>query len=341
MRKRGGVVRIVDVARHAGVAPSTVYYVLTGKRPISSGTKSKVRESIRALDYRPHTNDGVPWPARTNVIGLVSPHRAGLQWPMMTRLVAAAVMTARGHGMDVLLITVDDDAPGLRKVMGRTQADGYVVMDVEAADEWLQLPTPSVLIGRSAVTNGATCADIDLEAASARCVDHLFALGHRTIGFLGAPGPVYRYHTGFAHRIMTGFSAAAMRRGISVTITPTGGERDSVLTAVKALIRLHPSMTALVVHNEAALGWVTGCLRASGRSVPRDVAVIAICPDELAERMSPPLTSVRLPVEQLGARAVELLMCRLTGREVVSPVLLQPDLVVRASTPGAVIGHRK
>jgi DNA-binding LacI/PurR family transcriptional regulator len=113
-----------------------------------------------------------------------------------------------------------------------------------------------------------------------------------------------------------------------------------VLTAVKALIRLHPSMTALVVHNDAALGWVTGCLRASGRSVPRDVAVIAICPDELAERMSTPLTSVRLPVEQLGARAVELLMCRLAGREVVSPVLLQPDLVVRASTPGAAIGHR-
>jgi DNA-binding LacI/PurR family transcriptional regulator len=89
-------------------------------------------------------------------------------------------------------------------------------------------------------------------------------------------------------------------------------------------------MTALVVHNEAALGWVTGSLRALGRRVPEDVAVVAICPDELAEQMQ--LTAVQLPAEELGRQAVELLVARLQGRPTASLTLLPPKLSGRSST---------
>jgi DNA-binding LacI/PurR family transcriptional regulator len=114
---------------------------------------------------------------------------------------------------------------------------------------------------------------------------------------------------------------------------PAEEDYESVLRSVQALIRAHPAMTALVVHNDAALAWVSSCLRASGRKVPGDVAVVAICPDELAEQVSPPLTSVRLPVEELGRHAVELLVGKLEGRAVPPLLLLPPRLSRRVSTP--------
>ncbi|GGU54651.1 LacI family DNA-binding transcriptional regulator [Lentzea flava] len=328
------MVTIADVAQHAGVAPSTVSYVLTGKRPISAGTKSKVRASISSLGYEPpvaaRTADGT----RANVIGVVLPLRTGTYLPPVTRFVTGAATTARRYGVDLLLMTAEDGMPALRRVASSAHVDGFLVMDADMDDGRLrQLPAPSVLIGRPSATTGLTCVDLDFEAAGAQCVDHLADLGHRSIGFLGAPSSVYRRSTGFAHRAMAGFNAAAMRRGVAATAVSVEDDRGAVLRAIETLVRATPSTTALVVHNEAALGGITACLRAVGREVPEDIAVVAICADEVAERMSPPLTSVRLPAEELGRHAVELLVAELDGRRPPPLVLLPPSLSRRASTP--------
>jgi DNA-binding LacI/PurR family transcriptional regulator len=331
------VVTIAEVARHAGVAPSTVSYVLTGRRSISAGTKSRVRESIRSLGYQPHVAGRGIASARTNVIGLVLPLRASTHLPALMRFVTAAVTTARRYDLDLLLMTADDGVAALRRAAHTSLVDGFLVMDVELDDDRLpmlrQLSKPSVLIGRPAAARGLTCVDLDFEAAGARCVDHLADLGHRSIVFIGAPSAVYRRTTGFAHRAMAGFSAAAMRRGVAATALSVEEDHDSVRKATEILLRAHPSTTALVVHNEAALSGITAGLRAAGRQVPGDIAVVAICPDELAERMSPPLTSVRLPVEELGRHAVDLLVAKLDGRQPPPLVLLPPRLLRRASTP--------
>ncbi|MDX8055709.1 LacI family DNA-binding transcriptional regulator [Lentzea sp. BCCO 10_0798] len=328
------MVTIADVARHAGVAPSTVSYVLTGKRSISSQTRSKVRDSIRLLGYHPHAGARALATNRSNVLALVLPLRPGVYLPVLMRFVTAVVTTARWHDMDVLLVTADQGAQGLRRIAGSAQVDGFLVLDVELDDDRVpllrHLTQPSVLIGRPAAAKGLTCVDLDFEAAGARCVDHLADLGHRYIGFLGAPSVVYQRNTGYAQRAMAGFSSAAMRRGIASTALPAEDDYESVLTSVRGLLRTQPAMTALVVHNEAALGWVAGGLRALGRRVPEDVAVVAICPDELAEQMQ--LTSVQLPAEQLARQATELLIARLNGLSTAPLTLLPPKLSSRAST---------
>ncbi|SER14453.1 transcriptional regulator, LacI family [Lentzea xinjiangensis] len=328
------MVTIADVARHAGVAPSTVSYVLTGKRSISPQTRSKVRESIRLLGYHPHAGARALASSRTNVVALVLPLRPGVHLPALMRFVTAAATTARKHEMDVLLMTADEGAQGLRRVAGSAQVDGFLMMDVELDDDRVpllrQLPQPSVLIGRPAAVAGLTCVDLDFEAAGGRCVDHLADLGHRYIGFLGAPSVVYQRNTGSAQRAMAGFGAAAMRRGIASTALPADDDYESVLHSVRALLRAQPAMTALVVHNEAALGWVAGSLRVLGRRVPEDMAVVGICPDDLAEQLQ--LTSVQLPAEELGHQAVELLVARLNGQPVPPLTLLAPKLIGRAST---------
>ncbi|RAS66966.1 DNA-binding LacI/PurR family transcriptional regulator [Lentzea atacamensis] len=325
------MVTIVDVAKHAGVAPSTVSYVLTGKRPISAQTSVRVRESIQSLGYHPHAGARALASSRTNVLALVLPLREGVQLPVVMRFVTSVVSTAREQDMDVLLMTAAQGADGLRRVAGGAGADGFLLMDVGLDDERVQvvreLDRPAVLIGHPAAAAGLTCVDLDFEAAGARCVEHLAGLGHRSIGFLGAPGVVYARNTGYAQRTLAGFSTAAMRRGVVSTALPAEPRYDSVHAVVRTLLRELPQMSALVVHNEAVLGWVVECLRAEGRRVPDDVTLMAICPDELAERMR--LTCVRLPADVLGRCAVELLVAKLNGQKTPALTLLPPELSSR------------
>ncbi len=338
--QRDGVATILDVARHAGVAPSTVSYVLSGKRPISATTRQRVLASIRTLGYHPNAGARALASNRANVIALVLPLRAGMHLPVLMQFASSVVTTARGYDHDVLLVTADEGPSGLRRIAASAMVDGIVIMDVEMHDARVpllrELDCPSVLIGFPAEAAGLTCVDLDFYQAGASCLHHLADLGHTDVALLGAPRAVYERGTGFATRTATGFLDAAQRRSIRATTGPCESGADAVHGALAGLLRQRPEVTGLVVHNEPAVNDLIGVLRALGRRVPDDVSVLAICPDEVAERQNPTLSSVLIPAEEVGAKAVALLMCKLTGDAVPDTTLLSPKLVTRTSTAAPV-----
>jgi DNA-binding LacI/PurR family transcriptional regulator len=329
-------VTIADVAKHAGVAVSTVSYVLSGKRAISASTRQRVLESVRALGYHPNAGARALASKRTNVIGLVLPLRAGMNLTVLMQFATSVVTTARQYDHDVLLMTADEGPEGLRRVAASAMVDGLLLMDVEIHDPRVpllrELPQPSVLIGFPADTEGLTCVDLDFARAGALCAEHLAELGHRRIALLGAPRVVYRRGTGFAERTLAGFTEAVRRLGLEADALPCEESFDEVYETVKGLFAAHPDLSGLVVHNEAALGHVLAALRLLGRRVPDDVSVVAICPDDIAERTSPAVTSVPIPAEDVGRQAVRLLMAKLEGEPVPRSTLLEPRLTVREST---------
>ncbi|MEV6493321.1 LacI family DNA-binding transcriptional regulator [Actinoplanes sp. NPDC051633] len=332
-RKRPDMVTISDVARHAGVAVSTVSYVLSGKRAISATTRQRVLASIGQLGYHPHAGARALASRRSNVIAMVLPLRSGMHLPVVMELVTAVVTAARQFGHDVLLMTADEGPAGLRRIAASAMADGVLIMDVEMSDARVptlrELERPSVLIGFPADPSGLTCVDLDFHLAGARCVDHLAGLGHRRVALLGAPPVVYQRDTGFAHRTRAGFLDAARRHRIAATARPCGESPAEARAAVEQLFRDDPAVTGLVVHNEAAIGHV---LAALSSRVPDEIAVVAICPDHVAEAAAPPLTSVQIPAAEVGRQAVSLLMRKLDGGGVPESTLLSPVLTVRRSS---------
>ncbi|MEV6633038.1 LacI family DNA-binding transcriptional regulator [Actinoplanes sp. NPDC051470] len=334
--KRADMVTIADVARHAGVAVSTVSYVLSGKRAISTTTRQRVLASIAELGYHPHAGARALASRRANVIALVLPLRTGMHLPVLMRLVTAVVTAARQAGHDVLLMTADEGPAGLRRIAASAMVDGVLVMDVEMSDARVpvlrELGRPSVLIGFPADPTGLTCVDLDFHRAGARCAEHLAELGHTRIALLGAPPVVYQRDTGFARRTRAGFLDAAERLGITATARPCGESPDDARAAVEQLLMDVPDVTGLVVHNEEALAHVLAVLPRLGRGVPDDVSVVAICPDQVAENAWPPLTAVLIPAEEVGRQAVFLLMRKLDGAPVPESTLLGPALTVRRST---------
>ena len=126
---------LADVARHAGVAASTVSYVLSGKRPVSVATRGRVERSIELLGYQPHAGARALASSRSRVIALVVPLCSDLYLPVMTEIAIAVTTTARQFGYDVLLLTNDEGAEGIRRVAVSARADAMILTDVSMDDQ--------------------------------------------------------------------------------------------------------------------------------------------------------------------------------------------------------------
>jgi LacI family transcriptional regulator, galactose operon repressor len=322
------MVTLADVARHAQVAQSTVHYVLSGKRPISAATRQRVETAIEELGYHPHAGARALASRRSSVLALVHPLRPELRLPL--RMVLSVVTSARGYAHDVLLLTGDEGPAGMRRVARSSLVDGFVLMDVELRDERVgvlrELELPGVLIGVPERTDGLTCVDLDFEAAAAMCVDHLAELGHREIVLVGEAAEVYRRGSGFANRSLAGFTRRAAELGLSASHHTCDGSPEQV----EAPLAAHPDATAFIVHNAIALRPLLDALRVRGRDVPWDVSVVSLAPDELGQAGA--VTTVPLPSEEMGRRAVELLMGKLDGAPDSGATLLAPELALRGST---------
>ncbi|MFF4400097.1 LacI family DNA-binding transcriptional regulator [Streptomyces sp. NPDC001480] len=330
------MVKITDVARHAGVSPSTVSYALSGKRPISEETRQRVEAAIRELGYRPHAGARALASSRSNVLALVIPLRAGIHVPVVMQFAVSVVTTARRHDHDVLLLTQEEGEDGLRRVADTALVDALIVMDVQLHDRRLpllrSLDRPSVLIGFPADADGLTCIDLDFKAAGEACVEHLARLGHRVVALVGSPPEVYVRGTAFAQRVVQGFTAAADRGGLSSSVHPCEASPAAARLVAERLLREQPALTGVVVHNEPILEPLIDAFEQLGLRVPGDLSITAICPDELAESVRVPVTSVALPSAEVGERAVRLLMKKLDGTAVPEATLLPPRMTDRAST---------
>ncbi len=182
---------IIDVARAAGVAPSTVSYVLNGKRPISADTRRLVEQSIRQLGYRPHSRRTSAPRQRTGVIGLLAPLHSANTVPTLTRFVGSVMTAAHARDHDLLLLTHGTGMAALRRAVSTAVADALIVTDVQASDPRIPALTalgrPVVLVGEPAQSTGLSCVTLDFDAAAAGVVEHLASLGHRTVGLVGSP----------------------------------------------------------------------------------------------------------------------------------------------------------
>jgi DNA-binding LacI/PurR family transcriptional regulator len=335
------MVTIADVARHAGVSSSTVSYVLSGKRAISEETRQRVQSSVRELGYHPNAGARALAARRSHIVALMVPLRTDVYVPVMMEIAISVTMAARQHGYDVLLITNDEGPDGVRRIAGSGLADGLIMMDVELDDERIpvlrSLGTQAALIGLADDARGLSCVDHDFVTAGALCADHLADLGHREVAFIGYGSGVYHRHAGYAERTLTGFRGRAEQRGLRFLHRSCEGTYESTAGTLARILDDRPGTTGFVVQNEGAIGPLLTLLRSSGRTVPEDVSVIALCQDQLAEQFAPRLTAVTGSAQELGRVAVEQIMRRLTAagagdRPADDRVLLTPVLTVRDST---------
>jgi len=335
-----GMPTISDVARAAGVSMSTVSYVLSGRRPISAETQARVKAAIAELGYHPHAGARALASSKTSVLALVVPLRVDVNVPVIMQFVTAVVTAARTYNHDVLLLTKDEGTAGLERVAGATMVDALIVMDVESDDVRIpalgRLKQPSVLIGLPDDAAGIACVDLDFAATGHECLRHLAGHGHRRIALVGPSPAVYERGTTYAQRFLTGFTEASAELGLDTVAHSCEPGAAGVRECLAQIDAELPGVSALVVHNEEALLPLLEALRSSGRRVPQDISIVAVCPRDVAVGQPVRLTSADIPAHDVGTLAVETAMNLLDGRKTPGTRLLAPTIVERDScaSPG-------
>ena len=325
---------IADVAKRAGVSIATVSRVLTGSTPVNGETANRVQAAIDALNYVPRSAARMLASRRTNTIGLLLPEIGGWFFPSMLRGIEAA---ARQAGFDLLIHTVDVSYPlkTSRRALGMHNTDGLIVFTNSVGDDELfylqKNGFPIVLLHQTPPANlNIPVITIENKTGAQKIVDHLIEVhGCRRIAFL--QGPKGQEDSEWRER---GYRESLETHGIPYdeNLVANGGfdEHEAAAAVSQWLLDGLDFDAIFSGDDDTALGVFTAFQRA-GRLIPDDVAVVGFDDVPLARFMSPPLTTVRAPTEQVGRDAVKQLVRLIRGEQTDPITLLPTELVIRNS----------
>ncbi len=327
---------IHDVARLAGVSISTVSYALSGTRSIAESTRIRVYEAVESLGYRAHAGARMLAGDRSNIFALTAPLHSETYAPAHMAFVLSVVRAAREHDYDVLLLTQDEGAGGLRRVVNSRLVDGVIVLDVSDEDERIDLlrtlDVPATLVGVPRDTDGLVCVDMDFESAAELSLEHLAAAGHRSVGLIGHPSAIYERGSNFPRRFRDAFLASARERSMDVAFEMADRDGTSVRAALDGLTAALPGMTGLVMHSDESVQTAAlGILKDRGVSVPRDLSVLSACSSFSTEHFEPPLDTIPLVPDDTCCPAVALALRQVDGAVAPHVELVPPKYIERGS----------
>jgi DNA-binding LacI/PurR family transcriptional regulator len=333
-----------DVARRADVSESTVSRVLSGTKTsvtISDRTRERVLAVVDELSYQPHPFARALRGKRVNLIGLIARE---IDDPFFAQLIEVISAEAKARGFDLVLGFAKSDpeeALALSEVLDLRQSDGLLLLgdlnETPGDRELLERMgrdrrTVSVCRGSDSLVGDTAWVDVDNRRGAFLVLDHLVGLGHGRIGLVtsGRVGDL-------AERVDAYTEFVSDRLGEVCADLIQRGENDfgGGYRAATRLLELPEPPTAIWAEDDMmALGALAAACDL-GLCVPDDVSIAGYDDVRVAEYVRPSLTTVRQPIEELGARAIEILVDLIRAEEAVGPlpqVLLEPELVVRDST---------
>jgi LacI family transcriptional regulator len=334
-------ITIMDVARAASVHPSTVSRVLNGRAELSllPETRERVIAAASRLGYRPSALARSLRLRRTFTLGMLVPDITN---PFFPPIIKGVEDTAHARGYNLILCNTMDsserEATYLR-VLRERQVDGLLIASSFMADstiaELRREKFPYVLLNRAPRGGDDLAVLPNNREGTAAAVDHLVGLGHRGIGLVGGPQTTM---TG-QERLAT--ARAALRRhrlpaDDGIVAIAEGFSEEAGYRAARRLLRAGEAPTAIFAANDLiALGTLRAA-REAGLEVPKDLSIVGFNDIPLADLFDPPLTTVHVPQQEMGATAASLLIAQLE-RETIKDrrVVLDATLVIRGSTAPA------
>lgn len=333
--------RLTDVAKLSGVSPGLVSRIVNEdpKLRVREETRQRVVEAIKLLNYTPHVSARALRSSQTGLLGFTLHN---VNDPVYTGMVNAAQAAATRLNYSLMLLDITELAErreAFRELVHGRRVDGLLIQSgFESGDFELQelaRALPSVVFNADPIPDLRTIRLDDGEAARV-ATSHLIALGHTSIAFVGADGTS-------SGRRFGGYVAAMTAAGLlPLPQLPGGWDSDDSHNAVLGYFASGGPATAfVVVTTTTALGVSSGVL-AAGKRIPEDVSLVSIHDTWFARHLNPPLTTVALPLTQLGELAVPMLIdlfsASSTGETVVADPA--PRLIERRSTaPPAADGH--
>ncbi len=337
MRQRGRprheAVTIADVARHVGVATSTVSRALTRPGRISEDLRQRVVAAARELGYRPNPQARSLTSGRTGCVALLV---ADVTNPYFCGLIRGTQTQLRAYGYRHLLVDLENsleiESAALAELPG--SVDGLVVMGAHVPDERLAAVArrlPIVVINREVPDVPSVV--VDTATALAEALAYLASLGHRAVAYAAG-----RTRSWSDARRWAALEGAARELGIACRhLGPFAPGLQAGAAAADAA--LHAGVTACLFFNDILAIGALKRFAERGVRVPHDISVVG-CDDIFgADFCHPPLTTVSAPTELVGRTATDMLLARLRAADDPAPfqdrITLPAPLVIRSSVGAA------
>jgi len=324
-----------DVAKLANVSESTVSRVINRNIPVDTSTRRRVEAAIQKLDYKPNLLAKGLRIKRSHLIGLVVPEIVHHTFSSFIQYIEESAVS-RGYN---LIIGNHKDDPGLEEsfidMLVRRNVDGIIFTRVSDENGVMKVidrtRVPVVVIDRAVEREQLASVVLDNYKAGALAGEHLGGLGHRVLGCVTGPLKI-----ALSRERLAGFRDALARHGASVdddSVFEGDFKFESGVRGAAALLERHPRMTAIWAQNDLMAVGVLKHLQNIGRAVPRDMSLMGMDDIILARMITPALTTVTQPFEQICEKAVELLLALKEGESTFSGrITMDPDLIVRDST---------
>lgn len=324
------MVTLKEIAEAAGVSPITVSRVLTGKHPekVSEETRRRVLRLAKEMGYHPNIVARALREQRTYQFALVVP---GADLSFIPEIIEGLQRVANDHGYACLFYLTafrpEIEAKALDHLVAH-RVDGVVWLPGPQTQ-----PTARVLIDRPLVQllykelPDAAAVLVDQEHGAYLATHHLLELGHRRIGAV----MVLDRH---GRQRLQGYYKALKEAGVAPEagwLITTDARWEGAKAAVRNALAGGLDVTALVCYSDVVAWGAIRALLEAGRSVPGDVSVVGFDDRDFAAHIEVPLTTIAQPRREIGERAM-LHLLRLIDGERPGDVILDPSLVVRAST---------
>lgn len=338
-----------DVARAADVSVASASRVINGIDTVTEEVRARVLEAARRLRYLPNWGARSLVMCRTNTIGLLLPDIYG---EFFSEIIRGADSAARARNLQLLVSGSygdrTDAVAAMQSMSGRV--DGLLVMspicDVSDLAETIALNVPLVTIGDRSDARNQGAIRIGNFDGACKAVRHLAAAGCERIAHICGPKENID-----AQERLRGFSetVAALFPGSEPRVCQGDFAEGSGYTAMRTLLDGGNPPDGVFVGNDMMAAGVLHAAKEAGLDIPGELAVIGFDDIPLARFMSPPLSTLRVGVYEIGCRALELLIAAIEGDNgsKQTSFLISPELVVRESSKRVVVrphqerGHRQ
>lgn len=324
-------VSIKDIAKSAGVSPSTVSRALSDHPRISQETKTRICRLAKDMGYTPSLLARSLVTQDTATIGVVI---TSVSDPFLAHLVTSIEKVAQEQGYSVFMsssyLDRDRELEAVSAFHGR-RTSGIIVIGSQVDTGYLQLrdrfPLPVVL------TNCRTwphSVSTDNPTGARRATEHLVQLGHRRIAYI-ANQRSPRSNLDRLKNYQQVLAASGIPVDNDLIIEGDGTLRGGSAAAQILLSRTQPPTAVFCFNDMTAIGVLSGLHQARVR-VPEEMSVVGFDDVESAAHCYPPLTTVRQPTDLMGQRLIHMLLALIQGQEDVGPEVLPAKLVIRDST---------
>jgi DNA-binding LacI/PurR family transcriptional regulator len=329
------VATIKDVAARAGVGIGTVSRVINDQPNVTADTRARVQAAIDSLDYHPSRVARALSRQRSNSIAVVVPF---FTHTSLTERVRGVLTALADSPFELVVFNVDHDSRRERfaRPTRRDLADGLLIVSLRpTADEAQRVRAgriPTVVI--DAEPDGFPTICIDDVAGGRMAADHLIALGHRRIGYIGDEDPGFGFTSTPKRRLGLIESLAGIGERLDPELDRFGPHGRATARALALeMLRLPRRPTAIFAHSDTQAIGVLEAARQLGLRVPEDVSVIGFDDIEAAELVG--LTTVRQPLFESGRLAARRLLDLLEkGHLGESDTTVLPLEIVERSTTG-------